>query len=49
MNMSALEALDLAGKAQWLQSACMQFENLPLQQGTGVRTHAVWEPTTAAG
>jgi hypothetical protein len=27
----------------------MQFEKLPLQQGSGVRIHAVWEPATAAG
>jgi hypothetical protein len=27
----------------------MQFEKLSLQQGSDVRTHAVWEPATAAG
>jgi hypothetical protein len=34
---------------RWLQSTCMQFEKLPLQQGSDVRTHAVWKPDTAAG
>jgi hypothetical protein len=34
---------------QWLQSDFMHFENLPLQLGSGVRIHAVWEHATAAG